>query len=271
MRGRRPFRMQFPVAIVATTLLSCRVTVRSCRCVTDVLCGRHPDAEARVPEGDRQPLHAPHRQPVGPERRRCPGARPLPLPALAAPQRLRQHRPGPRSPRVEPDISSSSPAASHGRGGTASTRVSISTGRPEEPGPVAVRRRWPGRCIPARPNGYRAGAGRAGRAGVPACRVPGVPACREDLRRRQEGTADGISSGRTGAEHAGPGASAGRHEGARNRAAGEPRIGTRVASGRLAGEANGPRGGGGENVIQPVVRSQQGPRRTYTDDAAVRV
>ena len=36
--------------------------------------------------------------------------------------------PGSRGPRVEPDISSSSPAASGGRGGAASTKVSISTG-----------------------------------------------------------------------------------------------------------------------------------------------
>ncbi len=62
--------------------------------------------------------------------------------------------PGSRDPNVEPDILSSGPAVSHGRGGVASTKVSISTGRPEEPGPVAVRRRWPGRGIPARPNGY---------------------------------------------------------------------------------------------------------------------
>ena len=38
-----------------------------------------------------EPLHAPHRQPVGPERRRCPGARVLPLLALAAPQFLSAH------------------------------------------------------------------------------------------------------------------------------------------------------------------------------------
>ncbi len=51
----------------------------------DVLCGRHPDVEASVL-----------------------------LALAAAPQRLRQHRPGSRSRRVAPDSSSSGPTASYG-------------------------------------------------------------------------------------------------------------------------------------------------------------
>ena len=42
---------------------------------------------------------------------------------------------------------------------TASTKVSISTGSTREPGPVAVRRRWPGYRIPASPNAYPADVG----------------------------------------------------------------------------------------------------------------
>ena len=91
--------------------------------------------------------------------------------------------------------------------------------------------RWRCRGPAATPNtgmterlpGPRAGSGRrAGGPGGPAGRRAGrPPACGEDLGH-QEGTADGISSGRTGVEHAGPGASVGRHEGAGNGAAGEP-------------------------------------------------
>ena len=62
--------------------------------------------------------------------------------------------PGSRDPRVEPDISSSSPVAPHGRGSATSTKVSISTGSTREPGTVAVRQRWPGYRIPASPNAY---------------------------------------------------------------------------------------------------------------------
>ncbi len=89
------------------------------------------------------------------------------------------------------------------------------------------RSHWPRRPIPASPNAYR-----AGRAGGPGRPTACLPAClRRGSRPPSRGTADGISSGRTGVEHAGPGASAGRHEGAGNRAAGEPRIGTRLRPG----------------------------------------
>ena len=86
-------------------------------------------------------LHAPHQQRVAPPRRRrpwrvaSPASRPCgpatPLDTTARPPR-----------RAELDSSSSSPAASHGRGGTA-TRVPISTGRSEEPARVPVRPQWP--------------------------------------------------------------------------------------------------------------------------------
>ena len=130
------------------------VTVRSTRCRTDVLCGRHPDAEASVPEQIASPCTHRIGNQSGPERRRCLGARPRPLLDLAAPQRLRR----PRPVRAVPASSwTSRPSAGLHRAAEAARppRGSRSAQVDQKNrGPVAVRRGWPDRGIPAGPNAY---------------------------------------------------------------------------------------------------------------------
>ena len=87
----------------------------SCRCPTTMagpghtgtnerLPRRHDGNRSVLPVRDPQPLHAPHPQPVGPECRRCPGARPLPLLGSCGPATPSMPPPGSRGPNVDPDI-----------------------------------------------------------------------------------------------------------------------------------------------------------------------
>ena len=98
------------------------------RCGTNVLCGRHPDAEASVSEETANPCTHRIGNPLGRSGAAALVRGLLPTSRSCGPATPSTAPPGSRGPRVEPGISSSSPAASHGRGGTASTTVSISTG-----------------------------------------------------------------------------------------------------------------------------------------------
>jgi len=120
--------------------------------------------------------------------------------------------PGSRDPRVEPDISSSSPVAPHGRGGAASTKVSISTGSTREPGPVAVRQRWPGYRIPASPNAYPAQAHRLSSSAMPVWRPTTGRLTREPAQRERADELKWVEPGSApcGEERTGPAGQTGR-------------------------------------------------------------